>query len=72
MEPRDDLVSQGVYCLAEPGQQYLIYFILAHREKGRREAERRQIPSPVVQSSHGTVECNWHCLRPGMDLPSIF
>jgi hypothetical protein len=25
MEPRDDLVSQGTYCLAEPGQQYLVY-----------------------------------------------
>jgi hypothetical protein len=25
MEPRDDLVSQGAYCLAEPGQQYLVY-----------------------------------------------
>jgi hypothetical protein len=25
MEPRDDLVSQGNCCLAEPGKQYLIY-----------------------------------------------
>ncbi|MGQ9573826.1 MAG: apiosidase-like domain-containing protein [Thermoguttaceae bacterium] len=25
MEPRDDLVSKGAYCLAEPGQQYLVY-----------------------------------------------
>jgi hypothetical protein len=25
MEPRDDLVSQGMNCLAEPGQQYLVY-----------------------------------------------
>jgi hypothetical protein len=25
MEPRDDLVSPGAYCLAEPGQNYLVY-----------------------------------------------
>jgi hypothetical protein len=25
MEPCDDLVSQAAYCLAEPGQQYLVY-----------------------------------------------
>jgi len=25
MQPRDDLVNQGAYCLAEPGQQYLVY-----------------------------------------------
>lgn len=25
LEPKDDLVSQGAYCLAEPGQQYLVY-----------------------------------------------
>lgn len=25
MEPRDDLVGQGMYCLAQPGQQYLAY-----------------------------------------------
>ena len=25
MEPRDDLVSKGAYCLAEPGQQHLVY-----------------------------------------------
>lgn len=25
MEPRDDVASQGVYCLAEPGRQYLVY-----------------------------------------------
>jgi len=24
MEPHDDLVSRGAYCLAEPGQQYLV------------------------------------------------
>jgi hypothetical protein len=25
LEPKDELVSQGAYCLAEPGQQYLVY-----------------------------------------------
>jgi len=25
MEPHDDLAGQGAYCLAEPGQQYLVY-----------------------------------------------
>ncbi len=25
MEPWDDLVNRGAYCLAEPGQQYLVY-----------------------------------------------
>src|SRR5919201_979737 len=25
MDPHDELVDQGAYCLAEPGRQYLVY-----------------------------------------------
>ena len=51
MEPKDDLVSQGNNCLAEPGQQYLVYL-----PKGGKVG---------VKLGDGTYQARWFNPRSG-------
>ena len=69
MEPRDDLVSQGAYCLAEPGQQYLVY--LPHGGKADVKLDEGKYQAQWFNPRSGQWSAIGSVVGTGMDIAEI-